>query len=96
MTVKLTAEERKKFSKGIRPSAAQREMDKYNQKNQKQKDELIEIVDNTDKTSNQTGNQNIKLKQNNKTTLINRNKVINDVSSDILNQKTYLFVNLAF
>ena len=71
-------------------------MVKYNQKNQKQKDELIEIVDNTDKTSNQTGNQNIKLKPNNKTTLINRNKVINDVSSDILNQKTYLFVNLAF
>ena len=48
-------------------------MDKYNQKNQKQKDELIEIVDNTDKTSNQTGNQNIKLKSNNNTTLIRRN-----------------------
>lgn len=84
---KLTAEERKKFSRGIRPSAAQREMDKYNQMNQKQKDEMIEIVDNTDKTSNQTGNQNIKLKINNKTTLINRNKVNNPTNVNDIRRK---------
>ena len=77
---KLTAEERKKFSRGIRPSAAQREMDKYNQMDKKQRDEMIEIIDKTDKTSYPTGNQNIKLKQNNKTTLINRNKVANDTN----------------
>ena len=78
---KLTAEERKKFSRGIRPSAAQREMDKYNQMNQKQKDEMIEIIDNTDR------NQNIKLKPNNKTTLINRNKAANATNVNDIRRK---------
>lgn len=78
---KLTAEERKKFSRGIRPNAAQREMDKYNQMNQKQKDEMIEIIDNTDR------NQNIKLKPNNKTTLINRNKAANATNVNDIRRK---------
>ena len=68
---KLTAEERKKFNRGIRPSAAQREQDELAKKIQNQKDEMIEIIDKTNYA--ESGNKNIKLKPNKKV-LINRKK----------------------
>jgi hypothetical protein len=66
---KLGAEDRKRFNRGIRPSAAQREADEFAKMAQEQKDGMIEIVDETDYSNN----QNIKLKPNKKV-LINRRK----------------------
>ena len=70
---KLGAEERKRFNRGIRPSAAQREADEFAKMAQEQKDGMIEIVDETDYSKN----QNIKLKPNKKV-LINRKKEIKE------------------
>ena len=66
---KLSGEERKRFNRGIRPSAAQREADEFAKMSQGQKDGMIEIVDKTDYSNN----PNIKLKPNKKV-LINRKK----------------------
>ena len=70
---KFGAEERKRFNRGIRPSAAQREADEFAKMAQEQKDGMIEIVDETDYSKN----QNIKLKPNKKV-LINRKKEIKE------------------
>jgi len=70
----LTAEERKKFSRGIRPSAAQREAEAYAKLSQEQKDNMIEIIDLTKNPANE--NNEIKLMPNKKT-IINKKKVLN-------------------
>ena len=69
----LTTEERKKYGRGIRPSAAQREMDAYAKLDSKTKDSMIQVID---KTKYPLENPNIKLKPNNKTTLINKKKIV--------------------
>ena len=69
---KLTNEEKKKYGRGIRPSAAQREFDAYNRLDNKTKDSMIEIID---KTKYPLENNNIKLKPN-KVTLINKKKIV--------------------
>ena len=69
----LTTDERKKYGRGIRPSAAQREMDAYAKLDNKTKDSMIEVID---KTKYPLENPNIKLKPNNKTTLINKKKLV--------------------
>ena len=71
---KLTVEERKKFSRGLRPSAAQREADELAKMSQKQREGMIEIIDKTNYSNEQ--NNNIKLKPNKKV-LINRKREIN-------------------
>ena len=68
----LTREERQKYGRGIRPSAAQREFDAYNKLDNKTKDSMIEIID---KTKYPLEINNIKLKPN-KVTLINKKKII--------------------
>ena len=68
----LTREERQKYGRGIRPSAAQREFDAYNKLDNKTKDSMIEIID---KTKYPLENNNIKLKPN-KVTLINKKKIV--------------------
>ena len=68
----LTTEERKKYGRGIRPSAAQREMDAYAKLDSKTKDSMIQVID---KTKYPLENPNIKLKPNNKTILINKKKI---------------------
>ena len=68
----LTREERQKYGKGLRPSAAQREFDAYNKLDNKTKDSMIEIID---KTKYPLENNNIKLKPN-KVTLINKKKIV--------------------
>ena len=68
----LTREERQKYGRGIRPSAAQREYDAYNKLDNKTKDSMIEIID---KTKYPLENNNIKLKPN-KVTLINKTKIV--------------------
>ena len=70
---KLTQEERKKFSRGLRPSAAQREVDALARMDKKERDAMIEIIDKTNYQNDQ--NNKIKLRPN-KTTLINKNKII--------------------
>ena len=69
---KLTREERQKYARGLRPSAAQREMDAYAKLDNKTKDSMIEVID---KTKYPLENNNIKLKQN-KVTLINKKKIV--------------------
>ena len=68
----LTREERQKYGRGLRPSAAQREFDAYNKLDNKTKDSMIEIID---KTKYPLENNNIKLKPN-KVTLINKKKIV--------------------
>ena len=77
---KLTMEERKKFTRGIRPSHAQREVDELERQRQNQKEEMIEIIDKTDYSK--INNQNIKLRPNKKV-LINRKKETNTESKPI-------------
>ena len=69
---KLTQEERKKFSRGLRPSAAQREVDALARMDKKERDSMIEIIDKTNYQNDQINK--IKLRPN-KTTLINKNWV---------------------
>ncbi len=77
---KLTMEERKKFTRGLRPSHAQREADELERQRQNQKEEMIEIIDKTDYSK--INNQNIKLRPNKKV-LINRKKETNTESKPI-------------
>ena len=77
---KLTAEERKKFSRGIRASAAQRERAKIENMNPKEREKMIEIIDATNYSDKNTGK--VRLKPNIKINLINKKRIITSINEN--------------
>ena len=77
---RLTAEERKKFSRGLRVSAAERERAKIENMDPKERENMIEIIDNTNNSD--INKREIKLKSNIKKSLINKKRIITSTNEN--------------